>query len=374
MEKTDVIVIGAGVIGLAIAAKLSQRKLNVILVERHPAFGREISSRNSEVIHAGIYYTAGSLKARLCVEGRIRLYDICGKYNIPHKKVGKLIVATDKKQGGELEELLEKGEKSGAEDLKMITDREIRKLEPNINAVSAIYSPGTGIIDSHSLMKYYEDAAKKQGVTLAYGCEVVSINKEGDSYNAGIMDADGERLDIRSSLVINCAGLEADKVSALAGIDKDKHGYRIYYVQGEYFRLGGGKGKLLTRLIYPCPSLKLTGLGIHTVVDMAGSVKLGPNAFYVDELNYDVDESHKNEFHSSVKQFLPFVEPSDLEVDMAGIRPKIQAPGAPVRDFVITNEKDKGLNGFINLIGIESPGLTAAPAIADYVSDIIDKV
>ncbi|MEK9149619.1 MAG: FAD-dependent oxidoreductase, partial [Candidatus Desantisbacteria bacterium] len=245
-------------------------------------------------------------------------------------------------------------------------------MEPHINVSSALWSPSTGIIDTHSLMKYLETLAKSKGVDFAYGCEVESIEKKPDGYEVGIRDADGEKFSFLSRIVINSAGLWADKVAALAGIDIDTAGYRIHYCKGEYFNLGKDKHKLIHHLIYPPPTT--IGLGIHTVLDLQGRVKLGPNAFYVEKIDYQVEEAHKKDFLESVKPIFPFVEEADITPDMAGIRPKLQAPEDPVRDFVISHETALGLPGLINLIGLESPGLTASLAIARYVKKMIDRI
>ncbi|MBU0567735.1 FAD-dependent oxidoreductase, partial [bacterium] len=207
---------------------------------------------------------------------------------------------------------------------------------------------------------------------LAYECEVKSIKQSAKGYEIGVQDTDGQEFSFLSQVVINSAGLQADKIAALTGIDIDAAGYRIHYCKGEYFKVGGGKHKLVSHLIYPSPTV--ISLGIHTVLDLQGMVKLGPNAFYVDGIDYQVEKAHKKDFLESVKPILPWIEGNDLSPDMAGIRPKLQAQGEPVRDFVIKHEEPGGLPGFINLIGIESPGLTSAPAIAEYVERMVREI
>ncbi|MFH1868731.1 MAG: NAD(P)/FAD-dependent oxidoreductase, partial [Candidatus Omnitrophota bacterium] len=369
MDKADVIVIGAGVVGLAVAARLSDKGKDVIAVEKHPTFGRETSSRNSEVIHSGIYYPKSSLKAKFCLEGKELLYEFCERYAVPHKKIGKLIVAVNSKEEKELESLIQQGHVNGVSDLILLNKEELRRAEPNIEAVAAIESPSTGIVDTHRLMKTLELQAKDCGTIFAYGCEAVGIEKSGEGYEVIILDADGERISLGAKVVVNSAGLYSDKIASMAGIDTEDSGYLIHYCKGEYFRVGGGKAKLLNKLIYPVP--KKTNLGVHTVVDMQGELKLGPNAFYVEDLNYDVDASHAGAFHESVKGFLPFIDLDDLSPDTSGIRPKIQSEGDEFKDFVISNETGKGMPGFINLIGIESPGLTASLSIAKYIETMI---
>lgn len=369
METADIAIIGAGIIGLAIANEIGSKNQEVIVLEKHETFGQESSSRNSEVIHSGIYYPKGFLKTKLCIEGRKLLYEFCNKYNIPHKQIGKLIVATNKAEIGALEKLINQGKENGVEGLKLLTEGETKKLEPNINAVCAIHSPQTGIIDSHHLMKKLESLAKEKGVTFAYGCEVINIEKEKEGYKIDIIDTDGERLSLFSKILINSAGLYSDRIAEMTGINIEEEAYKLHYSKGEYFRMKGGKAKLIHHLIYPTP--KETNLGIHTDVDLQDQVKLGPNAFYVNEIDYDVEPQHVTEFYESTKRFLPFLELEDLSPDTAGIRPKLQKPGEPARDFVIANEKDKGFPNLVNLIGIESPGLTASLAIANYVAGVI---
>ncbi len=372
LEKVEITIIGAGVVGLALAAEIADTSREILVIERHEHFGQETSSRNSEVIHAGIYYPKDSLKAKLCVEGNRLLYQICAQHQIPHQKIGKLIVALNDEEVEGLESLLARGRDNGVSDLQLLSQKEVRQMEPHINVSSALWSGSTGIIDTHSLMKYFETSAISKGVDFAYGCEVESIEKKTDGYEVDIRDADGERFSFLSRIVINSAGLCADKIAALAGIDIDAAGYRIHYCKGEYFSLGGGKHKSIHHLIYPPPTS--ISLGIHVVLDLQGRVKLGPNAFYVNEIDYQVNEAHKKDFLESVIPILPFVEESDITPDMAGIRPKLQAPEDPVRDFVISHEATLGLPGLINLIGIESPGLTASPAIAKYVKEMIEEL
>lgn len=360
MERFDITIIGAGIVGVAIASELPQG--NNLVIERHETFGRETSSRNSEVIHAGIYYPRGSLKARLCVEGNELIYRICKENNINHKQLGKIIAAVNNEEALDLENLYRQGVENGVPGLKIISEEEIKKLEPNIRAVSGIYSPTTGIVDTHNLMRYFELKAKEKGVTFAYGCELFGIEP---GYKLTVRDSDGGLVNFTTRILINSAGLDSDKLAGMIGITD----YKLHYCKGEYFRVGGGKYKYINHLVYPHP----TGisLGIHTVLDLAGQLKLGPNAFYVDEINYDVDPGHAYSMWESVKKYLPFIDPEDLTPDMSGIRAKLQGPGEPVKDFVVQEETERGFPGFVNLIGIESPGLTSAPSIARYVLKLL---
>ena len=372
--KSDITIIGAGVVGLAIAAQVACQHKAVYVLEKNERFGQEISSRHSGVIHSGIYYPYGSLKAKLCVEGNRLLYELCSKHGIGHRKLGKLIVATSDEETGQLQELKERGLRNGAERLKIISRRELNKLEANVEGVAALLSPSTGIVDSHALMEYFAARAKEGGAEIACRKKVVGIEKVSDGYKVMVEESDKDKFSFATRILINCAGLQCDRIAELAGIDIAKAGYRLHYSKGEYFSVGGGKSKLVNRLIYPVPEVKFTGLGVHVTLDLEGRMRLGPNAEYVDNIDYAVDTRHKDYFYNSAKRMLPFIEYQDLEPEMAGIRPKLQGPGEDVRDFVIRNETDKGLPGFINLIGIESPGLTSSPAIARYAAAIVKDI
>jgi L-2-hydroxyglutarate oxidase LhgO len=369
-RKIDIAIIGAGVIGLAIASRLSSDDLDILVLEQNDRFGRGISSRQSEVIHAGIYYPANSLKARLCLAGNRKLYKLCSEYGIGHSKPGKLIVAVNKQETYRLEELLKQGKDNGVTDLKLITQTEIKRLEPNVNGIAALFSPSSGIIDSWELMKYFESSALRNGVQFAYRTKVSGIEKKNDGYRI-TTDDDKNNSSFIAGIVINCAGLDSDKIASLAGIDIEKAGYRLHYCKGEYFSLSLEKSRLVKRLIFPLPPADCSGLGIHVTPDFEGRIKLGPSAQYVEKPDYSVSIKNQKLFYNSAKKLLPFIEYDDLSPDMAGIRPKLQEPGDVFRDFVIREESDKGLFGLINLIGIESPGLTASPAIADYVFSLI---
>jgi L-2-hydroxyglutarate oxidase LhgO len=367
----EITIIGAGVIGLALAEKLSEKYAGVYVTEKHSSFGKETSSRNSEVIHAGIYYPRGSLKAILCVEGRDLLYDYCKKYDVPFRKCGKLIVATDEKELEVIEGIRNTAAGNGV-DLEVMEPDMIRELEPHIFALRALFSPSTGIIDSHSLMKRLETNILNNGGQIAYNSQVTAIRKEEGGYEITIMDSDNGTFSFTSRKVINSAGLTSDMISEMAGMPDEK--LKIYFCKGEYFGVKPPKNKLLNRLVYPVPHRNLEGIGIHVTVDMGGSVKLGPDVTYLESNNYDyrVDPGKLEAFWKSARKFLPFLEPSDLVPEMAGIRPKIQKYGEPVRDFYIKEESHRGCPGFINLIGMESPGLTSCLAIATYVIRLIE--
>ncbi|MFH1395093.1 MAG: NAD(P)/FAD-dependent oxidoreductase [Candidatus Omnitrophota bacterium] len=374
MDKIDVAIIGGGVVGLAVAASIAEKDKDIFIFEKHFSFGQETSSRNSEVIHSGIYYPKDSFKRKTCVEGNELLYDICRQGKIPHRKIGKMIIARDNSDLEGLEKLFRQGMENGLQGLKMLDKKEIAELEPNIRACRAIYLPMTGIIDSHSLMEYFLLKAKSNGADIVYDSEIKSIEKVPDGYKVTIMSNTNEEMAFLSRIVINCAGLEADVISEMIGI-KNKD-YKLSYCKGDYFRVGNRKNLMVKRLIYPVANADDTFLGIHVTPDLTGGVRLGPDAEYVNNRNMDyaINPDKSNLFYADTKTFLPFLEKDDLSVDTSGIRPKLQKKGEGFRDFVIKHEASLGFEGFVNLIGIESPGLTASPAIAKTVKNIISKL
>jgi L-2-hydroxyglutarate oxidase LhgO len=361
----DIAIIGAGVIGLAIASELGDNNKNIYVLEKNGSHGLGISSRNSEVIHAGIYYPAHSLKARFCVEGREILYETCSKNSIPHRKIGKLIIATTEKEMGKLEQLMQNAFHNGVSTLSLLDKRQIREMEPFINAVGAIYSPDTGTISAHYLMDYYLDSAKKKGVEIAYGTTVVGIEELSRGYKVSTLDSSGNLFEFVAQRVVNAAGLHSDEIANMTGKD-----YALHYCKGDYFSIENVKRGLVQRLVYPVPEENHVGLGVHLTLDFNGRMKLGPDANYIDRVeDYRVDAAKAEIFYKAAVRFLPFIHPEDIVPDMSGIRPKLQGPDEKFRDFVISED----LPGFINLVGIESPGLTAAPAIARYIKDILEN-
>jgi len=368
---SNVTIIGAGVIGLAIAAELSRYTDRIYVIEKCGSFGQETSSRNSEIVHSGVYYPEGSLKARLCVKGKRLLYDYCNQHDIAHQKCGKIIVSQSGDDHDAIEEIFRNSTRNGITD-KVILDRtEIQSLEPHVSACRGIYFPSTGIIDTHGLMKTLETEALNQGAQIVYGSEVIQINRLEKGYEVGLLESGNNTYAYTSQIVINSAGLMAENIARLAGIERPE--YRIYLWKGEYFSLLNGKHKLLSRLVYPVPEPHHVGLGIHTTLDLSGRVKLGPNAIFMpdNQIDYSIDPEHRMDFFRSVHGYLPFVEPEDLAPDQVGIRPKLQKPGDPVRDFIISEESHLGYPGFVNLLGIESPGLTACLSLAQYVRTLI---
>lgn len=369
MTDVRVTVIGAGVVGLAVAAELARTHGPLLLLERNPKYGTETSSRNSEVIHAGIYYPPGSLKAQLCVEGRERLYDLCARFDIPHRRLGKIITAVTPDEVQALEDLFLHGSANGAP-LERLTGAQVRAMEPNVRSSAGLFSPSTGIINAHALMDCLHHLAVGAGAVVQQRCEVTGIARSADGYRIEVREAKGEGT-ITSELVVNASGLEADTVAAMAGIDLDAAGYRLHWVKGSYFALPGSMRSLVRRLVYPVPHAE--SLGVHVVVSLDGGVKFGPDVEYLDarRKDYTVDEGRRAAFAEAARHILPSVRDEDLRPDMAGIRPKLQARGGPQTDFVIREESDRGLPGFVNLIGIDSPGLTASTAIARHVASLL---
>ena len=365
----DALVVGGGVIGLAVAASLARAGRSVVLLERQAGFAREVTSRNSEVVHAGIYYPAGSLKATLCVAGREALYERCEELRIPHRRIGKIIVATADDELAILGDLQRRGEANGAPGLEVVSAAEVRRLEPALRARAGLISPASGIVDAHALSLSYAAEAESHGATLLLRTEVVEIDRQGDAYRVTARGPDGGVSDLRCAAVVNAAGLAADAVAERAGFDVDARGYRLYPCKGDYFGLAPGTSIELTRLVYPVPSGP--GLGIHATPDLAGRIRFGPDAEFVDALDFDVDPDKASAFSRAVARYLPQVTLESLAPEMSGIRPRLAGPGEGFRDFVVAEESAAGWPGFVNCLGIESPGLTAAPAIAERVRGLL---
>lgn len=367
MDKVEITIIGAGVVGLAIGAELTRKGRQVVVLEKNLRYGQETSSRNSEVIHAGLYYPPGSLKARLCVRGNHLLYELCRKNNINFRNTEKLVVARNQEEINELLRLKHLGDSNGAGQLVILDKDRLKKTEPGIKGYAALLSPSTGILDSHALMAYYVNTIEKNGGHLVYDSEVTALDRDHGGYVLHLAKDDYKFF---SRAVINSAGLWADLIAEKAGVDVDRSGYRLLYCKGEYFAL---RKKLnVIRLIYGIPYRD--GLGIHLVINLGGEIKFGPNHFYVDRIDYSVSPEHKEEFFSACRDYFDNINEEDLFPDISGIRPRLAQEKNGFRDFIIRDETDKGLPGFINLIGIESPGLTAAPAIGEYVASLISDI
>lgn len=368
--QADIAIIGAGVIGLAIASRVAGENRDVYVLEKNGTFGREQSSRNSEVIHAGIYYRRDSLKARMCLEGNSLIYQLCDENGIAYRKCGKIIVATSEIEAAELEKLYMRGRDNGVP-LRMLSRRELAQLEPNVKGMEAFLSPTTGVVDSYSLIKYFLSSARDSGANLVYRAEVTAIEKIPGGYKVGIKEPGG-LSSLTTRVLINCAGLNSDRMAEIAGIDIVKAGYKLHWCKGEYYIVSGAGNRLINSLIYPVPMD--ISVGVHVCLDVDWRLRLGPLFYYVNEVNYSIDDSRKREFlESSMMRALPFIGPADLEPDSAGVMAMLQAKGEGFRDFVIRHEHDRGFPGFINLIGIESPGLTSSAAIAEYISQMINE-
>jgi L-2-hydroxyglutarate oxidase LhgO len=367
----DCVVIGAGVVGLACARELAARGRDVLLIERHERFGVETSSRNSEVVHAGIYYPTGSLKARLCAAGNRSLNAWCAARGVPHARLGKVIVATAPEEEAKLDEIARQAAANGVTSLRPLSSRDVREIEPHVRAVRGLWSPDTGIVDSHQLMASLLADAEAGGCTAVWRHEIVAGERGADGYRV-VAKSGSETTELRTRTVVNSAGLEADRVAALPGLDVDACGYRLRYARGHYFRVHPRKRHLASHLIYPTPIAG--GLGIHVTLDLAGGVRLGPDVEFLPERvqDYAVAESLRPKFHGAVSRYLEGLEPDDLAPDLAGIRPKLQGPGEPFRDFVIQEETARGLPGWVNLVGIESPGLTCCLEIGRQVADTLE--
>jgi L-2-hydroxyglutarate oxidase LhgO len=367
--EVDVLVVGAGVVGLATGAALARRGRSVIVLERHDAIARETTSRNSEVIHAGLYYPEGSLKAVCCVAGREAVYARCAERRIPHRPLGKLVVATSQAELPRLAALAAQAERNGVPGLRWLDAAEIRAREPHVAAVGGFLSPRTGIVDAHALALSFAAEGEAHGMQLALRSELVAIERTGGGYRAEARGPSGDRASIGAACVVNAAGLSADRVAALAGIDADAAGYRLHPCKGDYFSLAPSAPLHFAGLVYPLHGP--AGLGVHVTLDLGGRVRFGPDAEYVPEPRYEVDAAKAFAFADAARRYVPELRAEWLAPDYAGVRPKLAGPGAPFRDFVIAEEGARGLPGFVNLVGIESPGLTAAPAIAERVAALL---
>ena len=359
-------VIGAGVIGLAVARALALGGREVIVLDAADAIGTGVSSRNSEVIHAGIYFARESLKTRLCVAGRAMLYAYCAEHGVGHRRCGKLIVANGADETAGLAELLRRGTENGVTDLEWLDGAAARQLEPALRASAAILSPSSGVVDSHTLMLALRGDAEAAGADVALMSPVTGGSLE----NGGIvLDVGGaEPTRLRCARVFNCAGLGAQSIAhGLAGLEPGTIPRR-YLAKGSYFTLNGKSP--FQRLIYPMPLAG--GLGVHLTVDLAGQARFGPDVEWVTDEEYDVDPDRAKVCYASVRTYWPDLADGALQPDYAGIRPKVQAPGEGAADFIIQGPGDHGVKGLVNLYGIESPGLTASLAIAGRVVALVE--
>jgi len=373
MDQANILIIGGGVVGCAIARAVSERWQDVFLVEQFPKLGMATSTRNSGVNHSGIYYPRNSLKARLCVEGNRLTYEFCKKHSVPFRHTGKLVVAANAHEEEELVALKKRGEDNGVEGLRIISPVEIRAREPFIKGVAALDVPSTGIVSAEELVHAYARVATNQGANIVTRAQVVSLEPSRDTVRVGLRigdEEDSQRETIEAKCVINAAGLFADEVAALLG----NHSWRIYPVRGEYCEIRGPQSLLIKNLVYPLPHSDGLSLGVHFTKTLWGTVLVGPTATYVEgKDNYEKNRLPISAFAESAKTLLPEIEERDLQLGYSGLRPKLVPPGGKgIADFVIT--RDSNVPQAIHLVGIESPGLTAAPAIAEHVSKLAVEI
>jgi len=364
MEEFDCAVIGAGVVGLAIARALALQGREVIVLEGEGAIGTGTSSRNSEVIHAGIYYPRGSLKARLCVEGRHALYAYAAERGVPHRRCGKLVVATSPPQVGELESIIAKARLNGVDDMALLTGDQARALEPSLQCLAAAHSPATGIIDSHALMLSFQGDLENAGGVLALKSSV----DRAQCTSEGIVLHTSDGTALRCVSVVNAAGLSAPALARRFEGLAPSTVPPAFFAKGNYFTLAGRAP--FSRLIYPVP--EAAGLGVHLTLDMGGQAKFGPDVQWVDSPeDLVVDPQRGDGFYAEVRRYWPALPDGALIPGYAGIRPKISGPGEPARDFVIDGPAAHGFPGLVNLFGIESPGLTSSLAIGRHVAELL---
>jgi L-2-hydroxyglutarate oxidase LhgO len=358
----EILVIGAGVVGLACGRALAQGGHGVIVAEREGAIGTGVSSRNSEVIHAGLYYPTGSLRARHCVEGRRRLYAYCADHGVPHRACGKLVVATDDLERAKIEGIYEQGRRNGVEGLNLLDGPAARALEPNLNAVTALLSETTGIVDSHAFMLALQGDLEDSGGVIAFNAPIEHLERTPAGWEVRYGGSEPGTLTVDA--VVNAAALGAQAIAAATAGYPAQRVPRLVYAKGNYFGCLGRPA--FSRLIYPAPVEG--GLGTHLTLDLAGRMRFGPDVEWVDAEHYEVDPARAERFYASIRRYWPALPDGALVADYAGIRPKLTGPGEAAADFVIDGPAEHGLPGLINLFGIESPGLTSALSIADEVA------
>ncbi|MER8899565.1 NAD(P)/FAD-dependent oxidoreductase [Mesorhizobium sp. M0676] len=368
MDSVECIVAGAGVVGLAVARELVRLGIETIVIEAADAIGTETSSRNSEVIHAGIYYPAGSLKAKLCVDGRTKLYRYAAERGIPHKRCGKLIVATLPEQEATLATIATKAASCGVSDLIRLSAAEAHALEPSLRCTAAVLSPSTGIIDSHALMLALLGEAEEEGAYLSLNTRIVSGRIEPGRFVLQTHDhGTGSDYDISARYFVNATGLDANALAVSLGGLERKFVPRLYYVRGNYFSVTGRPA--FSRLIYPVP--EPGGLGIHLTLDLNGGTRFGPDVEWIEAKDYRVDARRAEHFYGEIRKYLPDLADGSLSPTYSGIRPKLSGPGESSADFMIQGPDAHGIDRLVNLFGIESPGLTASLAIAEEVARLL---
>ncbi len=364
VDAVEVAVIGAGVVGLAVARALAQRGREVLVLEAESTFGTQISARSSEVVHAGIYYPQGSLKAQLCVQGNRLLFDYCASRSVPHSRCGKLIVATNSQQMAQLRGVQAQAIANGVHDLRWLDGAQARALEPALQCVAALLSPSTGIVDSHALMLALLADIESAGGTVVFNSPLALAKFSNGAIE--LVAQDGTQL--LTTCLVNAAGLQAVALaSRFQGLDS-RHVPTAHFAKGSYFSLSGRAP--FRHLIYPLP--EAAGLGVHLTLDLAGQARFGPDVQWTDDpLDTAVQPERGEVFYAAVRRYWPGLPDGALQPAYAGIRPKISGPGEPAQDFVIQGPKDHGVPGLVNLFGIESPGLTSALAIGEHVANLL---
>jgi L-2-hydroxyglutarate oxidase LhgO len=364
-EQVDCAVIGAGVVGLAIARELAIAGREVIVLEAADAIGTHTSSRNSEVIHAGLYYTKDSLKARFCVSGKRLLYDYCAGHGVPHSNIGKIVVAVTEHEIATLKNYVQKAEGNGVADLRWLSREELRELEPAVECVAGFLSPSTGIVDSHALMLAYQGDAENSGAAVVFKSPVESgaVGSGGIVLNVG----GDEPMNIACKSVVNSAGLFAQNIARSIEGMPAQYIPPQYFAKAHYFTLSGRPP--FRRLVYPVASN--AHLGVHVTVDMAGQIRFGPDVSWVDSVDYSFDHSREPLFYEAIRKYYPGLKDGQLQPGYTGIRPKVSGPKESAADFIVSGPRVHGVGGLVNLFGIESPGLTASLAIAGHVRALL---
>lgn len=362
-DRLDAVIVGAGVVGLAVGRELARIGLEVAVVERNDRIGEEISARNSGVIHSGIYYPAGSLKARCCVRGRELLYELCKSHSVAHGRCGKIILAQEGQEQA-LRRLESAGRTNGVDDLQWLSGEEVRELEPAVHCSAGLLSPSTGIVDVHELMLAIQADLDDSGGSVVTRTTLTSVSLKSDGEFELNLEADGEHQILTCRYLVNSTGLSAVGLLRLIEGYPDHRKWNAYFAKGSYFSCIGARP--FKRLIYPMPNE--AGLGVHATLDMDGSVRFGPDVEWVDRISYDVDAQRSSSFYAAIREYWPDLEEGALKPAYAGIRPKLVPAGSKAADFLIETSEDHGMDGLVNLLGIESPGLTSALAIAEMVA------
>jgi L-2-hydroxyglutarate oxidase LhgO len=370
LDKVDCVVIGAGVIGLAIARMLALAGRECLLLEAENHYGQGISSRNSEVIHAGIYYPQNSLKAQMCVLGKRQLYDYCASHHVEHERCGKIIVACSADETAILTEIESRAKANGVTDLVRLSQGELQAMEPELLGVAGLLSPSTGIVSAHQLMTAFLADFENAGGVLAVNSPVTGIRPLQSHYQIDVgVGVDNQSYSLQSNVVINSAGLDAQLVAATLNDLEDRSIPSLFLCKGSYFTLSGSSP--FNHLIYPVPEKNGAGLGVHATLDLGGQVKFGPDVEYINSLDYEVSPDRRGDFYKAIRRYYPALQEDALQPGYSGIRPKLQGPADIAKDFCVQNGIDFGLPNLINLFGIESPGLTSSLAIADYVARLL---